>query len=72
LRFSIKEVISENNLLIELNIVQDADRLDALGSNGIARTFNYGGFKNRTLYDPKLPQNTKMTKEEYKIMRHPH
>ncbi len=50
----------------ELEIVQDADRLDALGAIGIARTFHYGGFKNRQLYNPNIAPLTNMSKEEYK------
>ena len=70
--FVIKNISFKNraeapeNPPFELQIVQDADRLDAIGAIGIARTFNFGGFKNNLMYHPEIKPNFGMNKEEYK------
>lgn len=70
--FIIKNISFKNrnevpaDLPIELKIVQDADRIDAIGAIGVARTFNFGGFKNNLMYHPDIQPKLNMSKEEYK------
>lgn len=70
--FIIKNISFKNrseapqHLPVELKIVQDADRLDAIGAIGVARTFNFGGFKNNLMYHPDIEPKLNMSKEEYK------
>ncbi|MGG5208588.1 HD domain-containing protein [Chryseobacterium sp. MIQD13] len=70
--FIIKNISFKNRaevpaeLPIELKIVQDADRIDAIGAIGIGRTFNFGGFKNNPMYDPEIQPSLNMSKDEYK------
>jgi uncharacterized protein len=55
----------------ELEIIQDADRLDAMGAIGIARTFNFGGYKNREIYNPAIPPELDQSEKAYRTSRAP-
>ena len=64
---SFKNTFENSNFSsVELDVVRDADRLDAIGAIGIARTFNYGGHKGFEIYNPDIQPKMNMTKEEYK------
>lgn len=56
---------------LELQVTQDADRLDAIGAIGIARAFNYGGFKGREMYNPTIPPQEYTSKEGYRSSTSP-
>jgi len=67
LKISFKGSSSENQMdSTEGKIVQDADRLDAIGAIGVARAFSYGGYRDRQMYDPEDKPKLEMNWEEYK------
>ena len=61
-----KSLDGSSFISLELQVIQDADRLDAIGAIGIARAFNYGGFKKRIFYDPRIPPEQHADSKSYK------
>jgi len=60
------EFDGKQKLTLEQKIIRDADRLDAIGAVGIARTFHYGGSKNREIYNAEIPPQKYQSTKEYR------